>query len=145
MTPQVPEPKAKVNTWSVPWQQVLVALGISLAGTVVLGGVLFLWQQNVWWIAVAGALSLFSGGFYISRASGVSEPLFGTLLAILYYAAVVGILFGGTLTEVLPEPLPGLGVGDSTFFFVWPLLQLAAAVSGNAAGGLRLPRKEHEK
>ena len=145
MTPQAREQRARVNTWSVPWQQVLVALGISLAGTVVLGSLLFLSLQNVWWIAIAGLVSLFCGGFYISRASGVSEPFFGTLLAILYYAVVVGILFGGTLTEILPEPLPGLGVGDSTFFFVWPLLQLAAAVSGNAAGRLQPLRKEHEK
>lgn len=145
MTQQSTEQKARVNSWGVPWRQVLVALGISLAGTVVLGSLLFLSLQNVWWIAVAGFASIFSGGFYISRASGVSEPVFGTLLAILYYGVVVGILFGGTLTELLPEPLPGLGVGDSTFFFVWPLLQLAAAVSGNTAGGLRSPMKEHKE
>ena len=142
MTPQVSE---GVNIWSVPWRHVLVALGVSLAGTVVLGGLLSLSLENVWWLAVAGLVALFGGGFYISRASGVSEPFFGTLLAILYYAVVVGILFGGTLTEMLPEPLPGLGVGDSTFFFVWPLLQLAAAVAGSAAGGLGSHPKEHNE
>lgn len=47
MTPPAPEQKARVNIWSVPWRQVLVALGISLAGTVVLGSLLFLSLQNV--------------------------------------------------------------------------------------------------
>lgn len=121
--------------WRAPWRKVFVALGLSLAGTAIFGGLLFLWQQNVWWIAVAGVLSLFGGGLYLGRASGASEPLYGTLLAILYFAIVAGILFGGTLAEALPEPLPGLGIGDSTFFFVWPLLQLAGAVSGCVVGG----------
>lgn len=125
------------DRWRVPWRDVLFALNLSVSGTVFLGGLLFLLQPNVWWVAVAGVLSLFGGGIYLGRTSGVAEPLYGTLLAIMYFGIVVGILFGGTLADALPEPLPGLGIGDSTFFFVWPLLQLTAAVAGSVAGGLR--------
>lgn len=121
--------------WRAPWRKLLAGLGLSLTGTTILGGLLFALQQNVWWIAAAGTLSLLGGGAYLGHASRESEPVYGTLLAILYFGLVAGILFGGTLVEWLPEPLPGLGVGDSTIFFVWPLLQLAAAVTGMAIGG----------
>lgn len=129
--------------WSAPWGRVLVALGLSLGGTVVLGGVLFLLQPNVWWIALAGLLSLFGAGAYLARATQTPEPLYGALLAILYFGITAGALFGGTLAEALPEPLPGLEIGDSTFFFVWPLLQLAAAVAGCVLGGLRARRSRN--
>lgn len=128
----------------VPWLLVLSALGLSLAATAFCGGPLLLWQQNVWWLALVGVLSLLGSGYYLGRSSGVAEPLFGALLAIFYFGVVVAILFGGTLTEVLPEPLPGLGVGDSTFFFVWPLLQLVAAVAGSIVGGLQVPSGKQE-
>lgn len=117
-----------------PWPALWVALGLSLASTTLLGGLLFVLDRNVWWIALAGTLGLFGGGAYLGRRGREAEPLHGTLLTILYFGLVVGVLFGGTLADVLPEPLPGLGVGDSTFFFVWPLLQLVAAVAGCLAG-----------
>ncbi len=113
----------------------LAALGLSMAGTAVLGGALFLFQQNVWWLAMGGLLSLFGGGVYLGWRSREPEPLYGTLLAILYFGLVVGILFGGELAEALPDPLPGLAIGDSTFFFVLPLLMLVASVAGSVLGG----------
>ncbi|MFQ5860211.1 MAG: hypothetical protein ACE5IG_01515 [Dehalococcoidia bacterium] len=119
----------------VPWRTVWLALGLSIAGTALLGVIFFAIQQNVWWIALAGVVSLFGGGAYLGWRSGEAEPLYGTLLALLYFGLVVGILFGGELTEALPDPLPGLGIGDSTFFFVWPLLMLVASVAGSVLGG----------
>lgn len=120
---------------SVPWRKVWEGLGISVLGTVILGGLLFALTDNVWWIAVAGILSLMAGGVYLGSRSAESEPLYGALLAILYFGIAAGFLFGGTLAEALPEPLPGLGIGDSTFYFVCPLLQLVGGVAGSIIGG----------
>lgn len=121
--------------WETPWRRLLLALGLSVLATVALGGVCFALQPNVWWVAAAGLLGLLAGGAYLGWANGEPEPLLGTLLAVLYFGLVAVVLFGGSLLDALPEPLPGLGVGDSTFFFVWPLLQLAAAVLGSLLGG----------
>lgn len=122
---------------SIPWRTLWVALAISLAGTAVLGSVLLLLQQNVWWLALGGLLSLFGAGVYLGWRSREPEPLYGTLLAVLYFGLVVVVLFGGELMEALPDPLPGLAIGDSTFFFVSPLLMLVASVAGSVVGGRR--------
>ncbi|MEE9324059.1 MAG: hypothetical protein V3U90_00685 [Dehalococcoidia bacterium] len=130
---------------NVPWRHVWIALAISVAGTTILGGGLFIIQQNVWWIALGGIVSLFGGSIYLGWRSGESEPLYGALLAILYFGPAVGILFGGMLANVEEfDPLPGLGRGDSTFFFVWPLLQLVASAAGAVIGG-RLDRSHNPK
>ncbi|MBI2171183.1 MAG: hypothetical protein HYU30_04070 [Chloroflexi bacterium] len=113
----------------------MMALALSVAGTAVLGGMLFLLQQNVWLIAMGGLAALFGAGVYLGWRSGEPEPLYSTVLAVLYFGLVVGILFGGELAEALPDPLPGLAIGDSTFFFVSPLLMLVASVAGSVAGG----------
>ena len=135
-----------------PWRVIWLALGLSIVGTAVLGGVLFVAVENVWLITLAGILSLFGGGAYMGWRSGEAEPLYGSLLAILYFALVVFILFSGslagtTLVDVtglhileLPDPLPGLAFGDSTLFFVSPLLMLVAGVAGSVVGG-HLPRR----
>lgn len=129
------------EAWSAPWRPVFAALALSLAGTMILGSLAFILDKNVWWVGLAGGLSLFGGGTLLGWARGIPEPLDGTLLAILYFGVVVGVLFGGTLADLLPDPLPGLGVGDSTFFFVWPLLQLASAVAGSVVGGSTRPAR----
>lgn len=118
-----------------PWREVLVALGISLLGTLLLGGPLLVLLDNVWWLALAGVASLAAGGLHLGWRTAEAEPLHGAVLAIAYFAFVVAVLFSGTLADWLPDPLPGLVIGDSTFFFVWPLLQLAAAVVGTVASG----------
>ena len=125
----------KLPRHSVPWREIWLAWVLSVVGTALLGGPLFAVWQNVWGIALGGVASLVVGAAYVSLRTGESEPVYGALLAILYFGLVVGVLFGGELIEILPDPLPGLGIGDSTFFFVWPLLQLAAAVVGSVLGG----------
>lgn len=125
---------------SVPWREVGFGLVLSLAGTALAGGALVLLQGNVWWLALAGVLALVGGGAFVGWRRGEGEPLYGALLAVLYYGVVVAVLFVGTLTDWLPDPLPGLAIGDSTFFFVWPLLQLVGAVAGAVVGGRILGR-----
>jgi hypothetical protein len=114
---------------------VAIALAISVIGTAVVGGALLVVQDNIWWLAVGGLASLFGGGIYLGRQCREPEPLFGAVLAVVYYGLVVGGLFGGELSERLPDPLPGLAIGDSTFFFVSPLLMLVAGVAGAVLGG----------
>lgn len=125
-----------------------MGLAISVVGTAVLGGLLFLVQESVWLMSLGGLVSLAGGAAYLGWRAGEPEPLYGALLAVLYFGVVVGILFGGELAEALPDPLPGLAIGDSTFFFVTPLLMLAASVLGSVLGG-RLPaqgrREESER
>lgn len=121
------------------------ALAISVAGTAILGGMLFLLQQNVWLMALGGMVSLLAGGAYLGRKSGEPEPLYGTLLAVLYFGMVAAILFGGELAEALPDPLPGLAIGDSTFFFVTPLIMLVASVLGSVLGGRLLVQRREER
>ena len=128
-------PPSRPAAPNTPWKLVWIALAISILGTALLGGALFAIHQNVWWIALGGAASLMAGGGYLGSRSGEPEPLYGSLLAILYFGSVLIILFGGMLTEWLPDPLPGLGIGDSTFYFVSPLLMLAAAVAASVFGG----------
>ena len=135
MAGQAARHRSRSQGQEIPWVNVWVALLISVVGTTVPGGILYALDQNVWWIALAGIASLFAGGAYVGSRSGEPEPLYGTLVATLYFGLVAGILFGGTLAEALPDPLPGLGIGDSTFYFVWPLLQLIAAVAGSVVGG----------
>ena len=123
------------SSQTVAWRIVGQALIVAIVGTAVPSIVILTLHMSVWWIVLASAFSLFAGGAYLGWRSREPEPVYGTLLAILYFGLVVGILFGGELAEALPDPLPGLGIGDSTFFFVWPLIQLAAAVGGSVAGG----------
>lgn len=120
-----------------PWREVGLALALSLMGTAALGGPGLFLLESVWWGALAGLVPLFGAGVYLGWRTGEPEPFNGALLALLYYGVMVAALFFGSAALALPEPLPGLAIGDSTFFFVWPLLQLAAAVAGSVAGGLR--------
>ncbi len=128
-------PPSRPAAPNTPWKLVWIALAISILGTTLLGGVAFAIDRNVWWIALGGAASLMAGGGFLGSRSGEPEPVYGSLLAILYFGPVVVILFGGMLTDWLPDPLPGLGIGDSTFYFVSPLLMLAAAVAASVFGG----------
>lgn len=122
----------------VRWPDAWLGFGVAVAVTLLLGAPLFaLVEQSVWWLALAGVLGLGAGGWLVARRRGRSDALGATLVAILYFATVLVVLIGGTLVDVLPDPLPGLPIGDSTFFFVWPLTQLGGAVVGALLGGFR--------
>ncbi|MEK7280946.1 MAG: hypothetical protein AAB037_01160, partial [Chloroflexota bacterium] len=116
----------------------LSALGISLVGTVILGALLFtVLSKNTWWLAVSSGISLVGAGAYLGFRSKETEPLYGTLLAILNFGVAAVFLFGGKLMEMamLEDPLPGMGKGDSTFFFVTPLFMIICGVIGSVIGG----------
>lgn len=124
----------------IHWPSVRLGLGVAAAGTLTLGTGLLLWSGSMWWLAAAGLASLFLGGALAGRRSGTAEPLNGAVVGGLYFAGVAAVLFGGEVATILPDPLPGLPRGDSTFFFVWPLGQLGASTLGSVVGG-RLARR----
>lgn len=113
----------------------LPALAVSAAGTAALGLPAALLADSVWWLALASAPSLLAAGFLLGWRAREPEPLYGALLASVYFGIVAGVLFGAELAEALPDPLPGLATGDSTFFFVWPLLILVTGFLGSMLGG----------
>ena len=124
--------------WPAVWLGYALALGGTLAAA---GWGLFGSGKGMWWVANWGAVSLFLGAAAAGFAARTSEPLNGAYVAVLYFGSVTLVVFAGEFLGVLPDPLPGLPRGDSTFYFVWPLEQLAAATLGAMAGGwLRLRR-----
>ncbi len=123
--------ESKDVNWGAVWR----GYALSLAGTLALGLPLFLVERNVWLIALAGSLSLFAGGFLAARRAKTSAPLNGAFVGVIYFATTTAVILLGTITERLPDPLPGLPRGDSTFFMAWPLVQLAASTLGALIGG----------
>lgn len=122
-------------TEDIKWRSVWLGYGLALGGTLVLGGGLLLAYENLWLFALAGVGFLFLAGIVTGFRERSTEPLNGALIAVFYFATGVVVIFGGELAGKLPDPLPGLPRGDSTFFFVWPLGQLAAATLGAVVGG----------
>jgi hypothetical protein len=125
----------------VYWRAVWTGYGVALAGTLVLGLALFIWDANVWWIVLAGVVSLYGGGLLAGLLSGGPEPLNGALVGLAYFATVAVVIFAGAASDVLPDPLPGLPRGDSTLFMAWPLGQLASSTLGALSSGLLLGRR----
>ena len=113
----------------------LLALAVSGVGTGALGVPPLVLADNVWWLALSSAPSLLVAGFLLGWRAREPEPLYGAVLATLYFGIVAGVLFGAEFAEALPDPLPGLATGDSTFFFVWPLLILVTGFLGSMLGG----------
>lgn len=118
-----------------PWRVDGVGYLIGLATTLIVGIPLFLATENAWWLAVAGTVGLLIGGFVVGRRVGPKlATINGALMATLYYLTVALAFFVGSILEVLPEPLPGLPQGDSTFYFAWPLAQIVVGILGAALG-----------
>lgn len=119
----------------VTWKDVWTGYLIALVGTAAFGGaVLVSMKPNMWRFAAASVLALVIAGFWVARGSDRWEGLSATLVTILYFVTVSIILILGMMYEFLPDPLPGLPRGDSTFYFVWPLAQLLGAVVGATLG-----------
>ncbi|MEE8472668.1 MAG: TIGR04086 family membrane protein [Dehalococcoidia bacterium] len=126
--------KAQEKIIDVHWSSVWIGFGIAIIGTLILGALAFQAVENVWLIALGGELSLLVGGAVAALRAQTSPALNGAFIGLLYFTVTVIIIFGGVMTETLPDPLPGLPKGDSTFFFVWPLAQVLASTLGAVIG-----------
>lgn len=102
---------------------------IGLLSTIVAGLPLLLIMGDSWLMAITGSIGLFVGGLVTGKRVGPPlAVLNGALMAMLYNFTVSILFFIGSFLQVLPEPLPGLPQGDSTFFFAWPLGQFAIGI-----------------
>lgn len=130
--------KQERRDWQVDdirWRAVLFGYLIGLLITLAVGVPLLLTLESSWLLALAGLGSLLIGGFLVGGKVGPKlAPINGALLAIIYYFTVALAFFAGSFLELLPEPLPGLPQGDSTFFFAWPLAQFVVSVLSAALG-----------
>lgn len=117
------------------WTDVAAGLAVTVVGTAVLTPIVLLLDANVWWVSAAAMLSLAAGGIVAGLRAGQIEPLNGVLVVAVFFITETAILLVGTAIEKIEDPLPGLTLGDSTFFFVSPLGQLLSAVAGSFLGG----------
>ena len=123
------------HPFDVRWTDVWIGLAVAVVATAALAPAVLRLDENVWWVAVVAILSIGVGATVAGMRAGQIEPLNGVLLMAVFFVGETTILLVGEAMEWLPEPLPGLPVGDSTFFFVTPLGQLLFAVAGSLLGG----------
>ena len=120
----------------IAWAAVWTGFAIALLGTLAAGTWAFAFAgKGTWWAANIGTLCLFCGAVVTGYRARTAEPLNGAFIAVFYFSTATLVIFSGEFLGVLPDPLPGLPRGDSTFFFVWPLEQLAASTLGAMLGG----------
>jgi len=130
----------------IAWAAVWIGFAIALLGTLAAGTWAFAFSgKGTWWAANAGALCLFCGAVVSGYRARSAEPLNGAFIAVFYFSTAVAAIFSGEFLGVLPDPLPGLPRGDSTFFFVWPLQQLAAGTLGAMLGGWLWARRNRRR
>ncbi len=110
--------KAEEKIVDVHWSSVWIGYGIAIVVTLILGAVALRTYDNVWLVAVGGEVALLLGGAIAGRRARTAQALNGAFVGLLYFATTVVVIFGGVMTEKLHDPLPGLPLGDSTFFFV---------------------------
>ena len=126
----------------IAWAAVWTGFAIALLGTLAAGTWAFAFAgKGTWWAANIGTLCLFCGAAVTGYRARTAEPLNGAFIAVFYFGAVALVIFSAEFFRVLPDPLPGLPRGDSTFFFVWPLAQLAAGTIGAIVGGVLSRRR----
>ncbi len=133
--------EARGQPFDVRWTDVWIGFAVAVGGTAVLTPVVLYLTDNVWWVSVVAVLAIGAGATIAGLRAGQIEPLNGALLMALFFLTEATIAMVGEAMEWLPEPLPGLPVGDSTFFFVSPLGQLAFAVAGSLLGGWLATRR----
>ena len=131
----------RIANRDIAWAAVWTGYAIALLGTLAAGTWAFAFAgKGTWWAANLGALSLFCGALFTGYRARTAEPLNGAFIAVFYFSTATLVIFSGEFLGVLPDPLPGLPRGDSTFFFVWPLEQLVAATLGSMLGGWLVAR-----
>jgi hypothetical protein len=132
----------RIANRDIAWAAVWTGYAIALLGTLAAGTWAFAFAgKGTWWAANLGALSLFCGAMVTGYRARTAEPLNGAFIAVFYFSTATLVIFSGEFLGVLPDPLPGLPRGDSTFFFVWPLEQLIAATVGSMLGGWLAARR----
>lgn len=125
----------------ISWKAVWLGYFLGLIITLAVGAPVVLVSKSTWLLGLAGLGALFGVGILVGAKAGSRTAVInGALVGVLYNLTVVLALFVGWFFELLPEPLPGLPQGNSTFFFAWPLMQFAASVV-SAIVGSRLTRK----
>ena len=130
----------------IAWSAVWTGFAIALLGTLAAGTWAFAFAgKGTWWAANIGTLCLFCGAVVTGYRARTVEPLNGAFIAVFYFGAVALVIFSAEFLRVLPDPLPGLPRGDSTFFFVWPLEQLAAGTLGAMLGGWLWARRNQRR
>lgn len=130
----------------VAWTAVWTGFAIALLGTLAAGTWIFAFTgKGTWWAANTGALCLFCGAVVTGYRARTAEPLNGAFIAVFYFSTAALAIFGAEFLKVMPDPLPGLPRGDSTFYFVWPLEQLAASTLGTMAGGWLWARRNRRR
>ncbi len=134
MTTAGPGPR-DATPFDVRWVDVWVGFAVAAGATAVLGPLVLYLSDNSWWVSVVSILAVGAGGAVAGMRAKQIEPLNGALLMALVFTVEAAIALVGEVMEWVPEPLPGLPVGDSTIFFVSPLGQLAFAVAGSLFGG----------
>jgi hypothetical protein len=126
----------------IAWAAVWTGFAIALLGTLAAGTWAFAFAgKGTWWAANIGTLCLFCGAVVTGYRARTAEPLNGALIAVFYFGTAALAIFSAEILKVMPDPLPGLPRGDSTFFFVWPLAQLAAGTIGAIVGGVLVRRR----
>ena len=125
--------------WKAVWQGYAIGLVVTLAA----GVPLLLVLESMWLLGGAGLVGLLAGGGVVGARVGQRVAVInGALMGIMYNMTIVLALFAGWFFELLPEPLPGLPQGDSTFFFSWPLMQFAVSVAGGILGSRLAPKQK---
>lgn len=119
----------------VLWKDIWLGLAITVVGTVVLSAVMFTaLGASMWWLVIASDIAIGFAGFRLGRKTGQWEGISASLITAFIFILSTIILIIGWMWELVPDPLPGLPRGDSTFYFVWPLTLLVCCVVGMALG-----------
>lgn len=141
---QAEEMEAIKGGWApsdIRWKAVGAGYLVAAVVTIGAGIPLLVIMDSSWMLVVADLVALLGAGFVVGRKSGPQLSIInGALMGIICYFTTALALLVGWFFQWLPEPLPGLPQGDSSFFFVWPLLQVVVSVVGAILGNSTVHR-----